>query len=235
VVPSHEVTILLSAIGFILRLAYRLYRHWWLGWPLTRWLGLLLFGLAVWSLFFFWPSLWPAIVLAVLFLARLAIQFWAGRQGYLHFEPLPGELDRLRGLDPPPGLGVQEMVSVRVSGWFTVEGKDQYYVDVEADFETVGTREHIVLGRVHPSRFLFLGRWPRFEIGWWYIFFQPAMIYDLALGHLYAGPQPQLALRVSYAPDAETQQVIYLVFADRQALRRVWDDLLLDAPPGVAP
>jgi len=226
--------IVLSAIGFILKIAYRLRRHWWLAWSLARWLGLLLLILAVWSLIRFWPNPWLAIMLAVVFLAYAAVQYWAERRGYVHFEPLP-EVETPLSPDPPPGLGVEELVPIRASGWFTVEGKDQYYVDVEADFETVGTREHIVLGRVYPSRFLLVGRWPRFELGWWYIFFQPAMIRSLTLGHLYAGTQPQLALRVAYAPDAETLQVIYLVFEDRQALRRVWDDLLLDTPSGVVP
>jgi hypothetical protein len=224
--------IVLSTIGFILKIAYRLRRHLWLAWSLARWLGLLLLILAVWSLIRFWPNPWLAIVLTVVFLAYAAIQYWSGRQGYVRFEPLP-EVEALLSPDSPLGLGVEELVPIRASGWFTVEGKDQYYVDVEADFETVGTREHIVLGRVHPSRFLLVGHWPRFELGWWYIFFQPAMIRSLTPGNLYAGTQPQLALRVAYAPDAEALQVIYLVFENGQALRRVWDDLLLDAPSGV--
>jgi hypothetical protein len=45
-------------------------------------------------------------------------------------------------------------------------------------------------------------------------------------GHLIFGPQPQLALRVVYAPDEGTQEAIYLAFAEASTLRRVWDDLL---------
>jgi hypothetical protein len=57
------------------------------------------------------------------------------------------------------------------------------------------------------------------------------MIRELGLGHLYAARQPNLALRVVYAPDAETRQVLYVVAEDEVALRRIWDDLVLDMPP----
>jgi hypothetical protein len=131
-------------------------------------------------------------------------------------------------------LRTEELIATRASGWFSVEGKDQYYVDIEADFETVGTREHIILGRVHPSRFLLLGRWPMDEQGWWYIFFRPDTIRELSVGHLCHGPRPRLALRVSYALDEEKQEDIFLTFDNASALRRVWDDLLQDAPSGIA-
>ena len=152
-----------------------------------------------------------------------------GRQQYIRFRPLEGGGPPLENPGSLPSLGVQEMVPVRATGWFTVEGKTQYYVDVEADIETVGTREHIVLGRIHPSRFLLLGRWPRHEHGWWYIFFQPAMIRDLRLGHLHFGPHPRQALRILYAADEQNRQAVYLSFAGDQALQRVWEDLTQDA------
>jgi hypothetical protein len=126
------------------------------------------------------------------------------------------------------------MVPCRASGQFAVEGQEQYYVDIEADFETVGTREHIVLGRLHPSHFLLIGRWPAWEIGWWYIFFQPAIIQELTVGHLACGAQSQLAMRIVHTPDEETQETLYLAFDKASTLRRVWDDLVKDAPADVA-
>jgi hypothetical protein len=125
------------------------------------------------------------------------------------------------------------MVPVRASGQFVVQQKTQHFVDVEADFETVGTREHIVLGRVHPSRFLLLGRWPSEDLGWWYIFFEPQMIRDMMVGHLHHGPLPSLAIRIVYEPDPETQQAAYLSSGDASILHRIWNDLLIDAPPDV--
>jgi hypothetical protein len=59
------------------------------------------------------------------------------------------------------------------------------------------------------------------------------MIRTMDVGHLHFGRRPRLALRVVYAPDEETLQTIYLTFEDASTLRRVWDDLLRDAPvPG---
>jgi hypothetical protein len=219
----------LSSSGLILQIAYRLRRHFWGGWPLSRWLGLLFVVAILWALIRWRAFPWPAAIPAALYLAYLLVLAWAGRQHYLQFHALEEGATLLKNPGSLPPLGVQEMVPVRATGWFAVEGQTQYYVDVEADIETVGTREHIVLGRVHPSRFLLLGRWPRYELGWWYIFFQPAMIRDLRLGHLSFGPRPQRVLRVLYAPDENTQQTVYLSFEDDQALQRMWEDLAKDA------
>jgi hypothetical protein len=222
----------LSAIGVILRLAYRLRRHKWSGWTLSRWLGLLLVVAIVWAFLMWRARPWPALIPAGLFLAYILLLAWAGRQGYIRFKPVSDQ-DSLLGNSPSvPPLGTQELVSTRASGWFTVAGQEQYYVDLEADFETVETREHIVLGRVHPSRFLVVGQWPKQEIGWWYIFVQPAMIQGLHLGHLHHGFRSRQALRVTYAPAKDLQQTVYFTFDDALALRRVWHDLALDVPPG---
>lgn len=228
----------MSVGGLILRIAYRLRRHFWLAWPLSRWLGLLMAGICVWALFGWRPFPWAALIPGSIYLAYLLTLTWAGRQRYLRFEPLAadataGEQNPLQTGSTPPPLGVQEMAPARASGWFTVEGQNQYYIDLEADFETVGTREHIVLARVHPSRFLLFGQWPNYEMGWWYIFFQPDMIQEMRLGHLHFGAHPQLALRIVYTPNGDTEEAAYLTFDDDIVLRRVWDDLLRDAPPGV--
>jgi hypothetical protein len=179
-----------------------------------------------------WPNFWPAVALGCLPLAYVAWLWWAERRGYVHFVPLAGARSVVEG-PPLPPLRKQEWVPVRASGGFTVEGAEGYFVDLDADFETVGTREHIVLARLHPSRFLLLGRWPKYQVGWWYMFFMPAMLREVQPGHLHAGRDQQLALRIAYAPDEEKQHTLYLTFDDPQALRRVWDDLLRDAPPQV--
>lgn len=122
---------------------------------------------------------------------------------------------------------------MRASGWFTVEGKNQYYMDLDADYMTVATREHIVLARVHPSRFLAVGEWPFHELGWWYIFFRPTMIRRVEVGTLHFGPEPAHGLQVIYAPDKETEMAIYLTSDKVGVLQRIWNDLLVDAPAGV--
>jgi hypothetical protein len=216
----------LTLTGVVLQLAYRLRRHQWLGWPLTRWLSLLLIGAGLVQALSGGAGLWLGVGIGLFLLGFAAIQGWAARRRYVHFEVLSDGEDASAG-EP---LRAEEWVPVRASGWFTVEGKVQYYLDLDADYETVGTGEHIVLGRVHPSRFLWLGRWPAHEWGWWYIFFRPGMVRELHPGRLHFGSRPRRALRVVYAPDEETQKTIYLTFADRQTQQRVWDDLGCTGP-----
>lgn len=220
----------MNLIGVSLQLAYRLRRHLWLGWSLARWFGLLLLAAGLVALIRTWSRPWPAIVLAGVFLTYALVLAWAARRRYVYFETAREAEAWFQELPAAPPLRAEEMVPVRASGWFSVEGKSQYYMDVEADFETVATREHIVLGRVHDSRFLLLGRWPAWELGWWYIFFQPHMIQQLDIGHLHFGPSAHQALRVTHASDEKTVQTIYLAFDEIAALRRVWDDLCHDAP-----
>ena len=215
--------------GTLLRLFYRLRRHLWGGWPLSRWLGLLFLGDALLALLYGWPVFWPAALLGGLYGLYLLFLAWAARKRYVCFRPaaLPSPHKTLRPLRS------EELIPLRASGWFTVEGRGRYYADLEADFETMGTREHIILGRVIPSRFGGLGRWPADELGWWYIFFQPAMIRHLEVGRFCHGSQPRWAIHVVYAPDKETEESIYLVFEGVLPLWRVWADLLRDAPPEV--
>jgi hypothetical protein len=221
----------LSIKGVILRLTYQLRRHLWAEWPLSRWLGLLFLVAIVGSLFVAWLRPWAAVLLGLLYLIYLLFLSWASRREYVHYE----SLDSVDALGPDvanePALRPEELVPVRASGWFSVEGRDRFYMDLEADFETVATREHILLGRVHPSQFLLLGRWPVDELGWWYVFFRPSMVTGMDLGHLFFGPEAQQVLRITYAEDAKTEQTLYLAFDTDAALRRVWADIIEDAPP----
>jgi len=221
----------MSFNGIIFRFVYRLRHHWWIEWPLSRWFGLLLVIAGAVALVYWRVSLVPAILIGLLYLGYLALLAWVERQGFVRFEPAPH--NSLLDVEPASPLRANQMVPVRASGWFSVEGETKYYVSLDADFETVGTREHIILARVHPSRFLLIGKWPSFEHGWWYIFFQPAMIQELTLGHLHFGTQPQLTLRIVYAPDEKEVQTVYLTADNVSVLRRIWDDILLDAPAGV--
>jgi hypothetical protein len=222
----------LSARGTFLQLAYRLRHYLFFSWSLARWLGTLLLVGVAWALLRWWPNFWPAVALGAVFVAYIVWHVSAQRSRYVHFEPLSDPAVLLDG-EPLPPLHTEELVPARATGWFTVEGLNGYLVNLEADFETVGTREHIVLARLYPSRFLLLGCWPPYQIGWWYIFFMPGMIRRVRLGRLHAGGEPGLALQIVYAPNAETLHTIYLAFDDPAALRRVWADLMLDAPPRI--
>ena len=219
----------MSLAGLVLQFSYRLQRHIGFGMPLARWLGLVLLVVAGWSLYRWWPFAWQAALLIGLFLGYVFVLAWAARSGYVRFQPDSG-LESTPGPDSPEArpLRPEELVPVRASGWFTVEGQKQYFVDVEAGVETVETREVIVMGLIRPTRFLLLGRWPKRDTGWWYIFFQPSTIQEIRPGQLTTGARSRPALRIETAPDADTVQTIYLAFDDPVTLRRVWDDLLLD-------
>lgn len=225
----------LRVAGIIVQLVYRLRRHLWLGWSLARWWSALLLVAALVMLIRWWWYPWRALLIGALWTIYLLILGWAERRRYVVFAAMPDIRSFLESIPLENSLRTEELIPVRASGWFTVEGKDQYYMDVEADFETVGTREHIVLGRVYPSRFLWLGHWPEWELGWWYIFFLPSMIRKLTIGHLYFGRDPCLAIQVVYAPDEKTLETTYLTFNDRGSLRRVWEDLRLDASLAALP
>jgi hypothetical protein len=218
--------------GIVLQLAYRLRRHFWGGWSIGRWLGVLLLLAIAGVLIRSRTAAWPvAAALGVLFLAYAGILVWARRRRYVHFAPSQAPLD-----DPPPaGLDMADLVPIRASGWFTVEGKRQNYVDLDADYQTVPSREHIILARVYPSRFLLLGRWLEREIGWWYIFFEPATVREVQVGHLHFGARPRLAVQLTYGLDVKTQETIQVTFDNLTALKQVRADLTVDVPLGTIP
>jgi hypothetical protein len=222
----------LSAIGILLQLSYRLHRHFVAGWSLGRWLGTLLVVAGLTVLIAQRSITWQVILVTVLFLTYLGILLWAGRKGYVHFRTSPSAETLLRQTLAKAPLLPEELVPVRAGGLFTVEGQDQYYVDLEANYESVRSREHIVLARVRFSRFLLLGSWPDYELGCWYIFFQPSMLRQIRAGYLHFGHQPRLAIEIVYTPDEETRHTVYLA-SEAALLRRIWEDLMQDAPPDV--
>ena len=217
----------------ILRSTYRLRRHLWAEWPLSRWIGLLFLVAIVGSLLVAWLRPWAAVLLGLLYLVYVSILSWASRRKYIYYRSL-NSVDALQRESPSaPPLRPEELVPVRASGWFSVEGKDRHYMDLEADFETVATREHILLGRVRPSQFLLLGNWSVDELGWWYVFFQPDMVSEMDVGHLFFGSEPQQVLKLTYTPDAKIEKTLYLAFESDAALRRVWADIIQDVSPEV--
>jgi hypothetical protein len=219
----------LSVIGILLQLAYRLHRHFIAGWSVARWLGTILVLASLGLLVARRAVTWDVILLAVLSAIYLATLVWAGRKRYVHFRPAPSAETLLGRAPATPALGPEELVPIQAGGTFTVHGQEQYYVDLDADYESVRSREHIILAQIPPSRFLGLGSWPDHELGYWYIFFQPAMLRQIRVGYLHFGSQPRLAVEVVYSPDDEVHTPVYLV-SKAELLRRIWDDLMRDAP-----
>jgi hypothetical protein len=215
----------LDLTGVVLQFGYRLRRHLVSGWYLSRWLTLLGLVVVVVVTFRSWPNPWPIALVGGLFIAYVVIMAWASRLGYIRFKPGLDPDDPFHEIPPVPLPRALEQLPVRASGLFSVEGEDQYYVDLDADFQTAATQEHMVLARVYPSRFLLLGRWPKFELGWWYIFFLPDMIQSATLGYLHFGPQVRVALRVVYEPGEKTLETAYLTADDPAVLSRIWETL----------
>jgi hypothetical protein len=224
----------LSITGILLQLVYRLHHHLWLGWSLARWFGVLLGSAVAVTLIRAWRQPYLPALIGGLFVVYLLVLAWAARLRYVRFKLLAEGWKGLGNIPAGPPLRAETMIPTWASGHFSVEGQEQYYVNVAADVETVGSREHVVLARIRPSRFLLFGQWPSWEIGWWYIFFQPAMIRRVSVGNLHFGSRARLALRVVYAQDEETIETLYLAFDDMITLRRVWDDIMQDAPSEAA-
>jgi hypothetical protein len=225
----EEASGLLSVIGFILQLAYRLRRHFVGAWSLARWLGIILVLACMAVLIAQRSFTWIVILLAAVLLVYVGMLIWAGQKRYVYFSASPAAESLLRRVPPAPPLEPEELVPVRAGGSFNVHGQEQHYMNLEAKYESVRSREHIVLARVTPSRFLWLGGWPDDEIGHWYVFFQPDMIQRIRAGYLHFGSEPWLAIEIVYAPDDESRQSVYLASED-VLLRRIWDDLARDAP-----
>ena len=154
----------------------------------------------------------------------LALTVWlTGQRGYIVF--------RAREFNPLPvePLQVDEQVAGRASGYFAVSGERRYFVEAQAYYSTVETREHILMAHIPYSRFLLIATSPREEVGWWYVFFKPPMIHAIQTGEILFGMRPRPALRITYQPENSPKETVYLSFDDVQSLQRVLNDLQLDA------
>ena len=213
--------------GLILKINYRLNRLRLGGQPLNRWLFFLsllgILAVAV-DLVESGPVTDAVVILACLSL-MLAL-LWAGRTRYLIFR---------RAENPSltmdvPQLAPEEKVPVRASGHFEVSGMRRYFVEAQAYFETVDTREHIIIAWTPRWSLLGLADSPREEVGLWYVFFMPATIKEIEVGEVHFGPQPRPALKVVYQPESGSRETIYLSFDHPEQREVVLADLRRDAP-----
>lgn len=214
---------LLGLLGWI---SYNFTRHriaaipltWWLlafavAWPVLLALGYV--RATVWSV--------AAAVLAVLLLVAIAV---GARKRHVVFRPTDKRPDVAgRPLKP------EEKVPARATGVFEVSGMTHYLADARAWFETVETREHIVIVWNPLSRFLLFAKTPKHLAGMWYAFFQPSHIRAVETGHMAFGSRVRPALRIAYESDeAKTRAQLYLAFDSEADLATVLDDLRQDAP-----
>jgi len=219
----------LAFLGLILKISYRLSRLQIWGQPLNRWLFFLsllgILAVAV-DLIESGPVADGLVILAGLGL-MLAL-LWAWRARYLIFRK--AEHSSSSALADGPQLAPEEKVPVRASGHFEVSDMRRYFVEAQAYFETVETREHIIIAWTPLWSFLGLADSPREEVGLWYAFFMPATIQEIEVGKVYFGLQPRLALKVVYQSESGSRETVYLSFDDPEQRELVLADLRRDAP-----
>lgn len=168
------------------------------------------------------------ISVLALIMVLLLSHAWAKRRFYVLFNALvptnePGSGAKLESRDK---------VLVRASGVFAVEGEEKCFTNLLAYYRTFETREHTIMARKTPSRFLGIGRSRPEILGMWYIFFMPEHLKAVTPGHLYFGGVPNPALRLDYMrfnkKGKARSAVAFLSFETEQRMRHVQADLLLD-------
>ena len=220
----------MAFLGFILKVSYRLSRLRLWGQPLNRWLFFLsLLGI---------PSVAVDLVEsgpvadAVVILASLGLMLallWAGRRRYLIFQSAE-HLSSTTLTTDGPQLAPEEKVPVRASGHFEVSGMRRYFVEAQAYFETVETREHIIIAWIPRWSLLGLVASPRGEVGLWYVFFMPATVKEIEVGTVHFGLRPRPALKVIYQSESGSQETVYLSFDHPEQREVVMADLRRDGP-----
>lgn len=211
--------------GALNRLAYDFTRHrvakvplvWWLLGLTVLWIALLASGRAAWT---------AAGMVAAILAAALLVAIAVGRRArYVVFQSHgPADPAPTRPLQP------EEKIPVRATGYFEVSGMRQYFANIEAWFETVETREHIVIARNAFSRFLLFAKTLSGEQGIWYAFFRPEAVQEVEIGDLCFGWHVRPAICLVIQLDFQKEDdVLYLAFEDGETRDLVLNDLLADA------
>jgi len=224
---ANEMGYLLAFQGLILKINYRLHRLRFLGHPLNRWLFLLsLLGILVVALNLIESDPVADGVVILVCLSLMLALLWAGRTRYLVFRRAENPSSTTDG----PQLAPEEKVPVRASGHFEVSGMRRYFVEAQAYFETVDTREHIIIAWTPRWSLLGLAASPREEVGLWYVFFMPATIQEIEVGKVYSGLRPRPALKVVYQSESGSRETVHLSFDHHEQRELVLADLRRDAP-----
>jgi hypothetical protein len=217
----------LAFLGLILKGSCRLSRLRLWGQPLNRWLFFLsLVGILAVAVDLVESGPVTDVVVILASLSLMLTLLWARRKRYLIFRRAENPSSTTDG----PQLAPEEKVPVRASGHFEVSGMRRYFVEAQAYFETVDTREHIIIAWIPYRSLLGLADSPRQEVGLWYVFFMPATIKKIEVGKVYFGLRPRLALKVVYQSESGSRETIYLSFDHPEQREVVLADLRHDAP-----
>jgi hypothetical protein len=220
----------LAFLGLILKTSYHLSRLRLWGQPLNRWLFFLsLLGIPAVALDLVESGPVADAVVILAGLSLMLVLLWAGRTRYLIFKRAEHPSSTTLTTDGPQ-LAPEEKVPVWASGHFEVSGMRRYFVEARAYFETVDTREHIIIAWMPHRSLLGLAASPREEVGLWYVFFMPANIQEIEVGKVHFGLRPRPALKVVYQSESGSEETVYLSFDHPEQREVVLADLRRDAP-----
>jgi len=211
-------------LGVWLKLAYKLHRYRFLELRLEVWA--VLAAVLVFVLGWLGPGntgLTGRIGVTLASMMFLLGLVWARGQGFLRFRPV--SISRQPEAQPMPAF---IRLPLQATGHFAVSHMTRHFVEAQALFSTMETREHVIMAQVLDKRFLLLGSIPELELGWWYIFFQPAMIRAVEPGNVIFGWRSRPALKVTFE-DQDGQRSVVLSFEDTASRDRVWANLIVDA------
>jgi hypothetical protein len=215
-----------SSVGLILRLAYMLRRHRLLGIPMD-WLGVGLMLLGSVILYRRSEVVWAGI-LAGLVVVTVLVIWLAKRADYLVFRRRPESRPELGGKE----LEADQEVRLRASGPFAVHGQERALVEQSGLYTTPRSREHIVMAKLAPTRFLVVGKSDAEGWGWWYQFFRPEQIESVQTGQAVHGWRTRPAIKIEYWVEDENERraiidtVLSFDSLEHHAL--VWADITRD-------
>jgi hypothetical protein len=217
-----------TLLGLCLYLLHGLGRHQLLGATLHRWL---LIGLLVGALLA-WIGWLPGGVLLAGLLVAAAILLIAGqnraqKQFYVYFSPEPA------APPTPSPLAAADKLPALASGLFAVDERTASFTNLNAFYRTYPTREHAILARKTPARFLGLGEADPTLLGMWYIFVTPAALTGVRAGAVGFGRSQRPGLRLDYVRTNKKGEAAltfaYLCFESLAERDRVWADLLVES------
>ncbi len=216
-------------IGTYLYVLRNLRFHLWVDIPLNSWLITLILLLSPLPLTGILPG-GLALSLGFLLLTFTIVfsQWWARRRFYIHFVA-EGQISDPGEQQP---LWPEDKLLLFATGRFEVEGRRDRFTNLMAYYRTFETREHVVMARITPTRYLRLGRTPVDVLGMWYLFITPDYLNQVVAGNMYYGTEPQPALKLNFTrlndKGKRIPMVAYLSFASEADRLRVYADLLLD-------
>ena len=216
-------------IGHLYRLLYLLDNTFFFEVRMRSWLNWVLVTCALLGLLIHVPGRFHvALSLLALMLLLSLLSRYARRRYYVHFVPETPEPPE----DPPPPLWPHDKLLHHATGHFEVEGKEGNWTRLIAYYRTFETREHAIMARLTPIRFLRIGEFPPHHLGMWYQFVTPENLLDVTPGRIYFGGKEEPALRLRYRRFNEKgkplEDVFYLHFETDEDRARVQSDLLLD-------